>query len=306
MKVTIIIPNWNGVEKLKTHLPYVLKAVKSNNIEEIIVADDASTDSSLEVLNKYFKEVKVIKHNKNLGFSSNVNAGVGEAKTDLIYLLNSDAHPDINFLKPLVVHLNNPKVFSVGSNVGALWAVGKFENGFFWHGKGVLKEGEKLKAHQTLWVSGGSGLFRKDIWDEFSGLDPLFNPFYEEDMDLGYRTTKSGYINIWEPESLVEHYKEKGVIATHFSQNNVATVAQRNQLIFIWKNITDPEFISEHELKLAQMLVSHPKYWKIFLSAAKFIPEIRRKRKLLKKMFKLTDKEVISMFQVESSKLTSI
>ncbi|RJQ27335.1 glycosyltransferase family 2 protein [Candidatus Parcubacteria bacterium] len=291
MKISIVIPYWNGEEKIKKHLPKVLEFAKANNILEVIASDDASTDGTVDLLKSQFPQVVVVERKVNKGFSSNVNTGVSHSSSDFIFLLNSDAEPEKNTLKFALPHFNNPQVFSVGFNTGGSWANGYFKDGFFWHGQGRGEE-----AHQTLWASGGSSIFRKSIWDELGGFDTLFDPFYEEDVDLGYRATKRGYINIWEPKALVEHYKEVGVIEANFSKNKVQKIAERNHLIFIWKNITSPKLIAEHHKALAKMLVTHPKYWNTFLAAAKQLPEIMRKRKIEKKQAKITDEEIFSLF----------
>jgi len=297
-KVSIVIPNWNGVEKIKKNLPRVLEVAKQNNINEVIVSDDASTDGSVEIIKQQFPEVILLTSDKtkNLGFASNVNKGVGVAEGEIIFLLNSDAVPDINFLTSAFRHFDDPKVFSVGCNAGGYWATAKFENGFFWTGQGSPEQGDINKPHQTLWASGGSGFFRKSIWDELGGLDTLFDPFYHEDTDLGYRATKRGYINIWEPDSKVDHYQEKGVIEINFSKQEVAKTAQRNQLILTWKNITSARLLSDHKKALLKMVVTHPKYGLTFLAAIKYLPEILTKRRIEQKAAKLTDEEVFSIF----------
>lgn len=294
-KVSIVIPYWNGAEKIKKHLPKVLEFAHANNIQEIIASDDASTDETVKLLKQDFPEVIIVEREKNEGFASNVNSGFSKVSGDYIFLLNSDASPEKDALKYALPHFDNPKVFSVGCNVGGLWAIGRFENGYFWHNQAQKPDGE-LKAHQTLWASGGSGIFRKAIWDELKGLDELFNPFYVEDVDLGYRATKRGYINIWEPKSRVDHYKEKGVIESNFSKNRINNIAERNMLIFIWKNITSRKLMNEHKTALVKRLISHPRYWGIFLAAAKRYPEIMNKRAIEKKYAKLTDEEIFSIF----------
>lgn len=293
-KVAIVIPNWNGADKLPKHLPDVLAAAQFSKVHEVIVVDDGSTDKSVEIIRREFPQVKLIGKEENSGFSSTVNLGVSSANADLIVLLNSDASPKKDFLAPLLPHFENPKVFSVGCSTGGSWAGATFTEGFFWHFQSEKKIDE---AHQTLWVSGGSGIFRKSIWEELGGLDTLYNPFYEEDLDLGYRATKRGYINLFEPRSAVEHYKEKGVIATNFSQGVVRRIAQRNQLIFIWKNITSSAMISAHRSALMKKLLLHPKYWIILLLALAKLPQIQKKR--LKELVesKLTDEEVLAIFK---------
>lgn len=290
MKVLIVIPNWNGAERLKKNMPHVLNV---KGVDEIIVSDDASTDDSVQILEKNFPEVRLIKRDKNGGFSSNVNTGVGLVSGDLIFLLNNDAVPGKDCLGAAIPHFNNPKVFSVGFNTGGSWSGAKFEDGFFWHYVAKEVPGE---VHKTLWVSGGSGIFRKSIWDELGGLDEIFNPFYEEDVDLGYRAVKRGYINLWEPNSLVEHYKAPGVIKTNFSQSLIEKIAQRNQLIFIWKNITSDRLINEHKGALIRKLINHPKYLAIFLSAIYKLPKILPRREIEKKESKLKDEEILYNF----------
>lgn len=299
MKVSIVIPYWNGEEKIKKHLPGVIKFARKNGVEEIIASDDGSTDKTVELLKTQFPDVTVVEREKNEGFSSNVNTGFSRAKGDFIFLLNSDASVGIDVLKFALPHFEDPKVFSIGCKVGnGFWATGEFREGFFWHGQGkAASDSENIKSHLTLWAGGGSSIFRKSIWDELGGLDTIYNPFYEEDVDLGYRATKRGFINIWEPKALVEHYKEVGVIAEHFSKNRVTQVAERNHLMFIWKNITSEKLFAEHKEALIKMLTRHPKYWGTFLAALSKVSEIKKRREVEKREAKLTDEEVFELFK---------
>lgn len=290
MNISIVIPNWNGEEKLKQNLPEVLKV---KNVDEVIVVDDCSTDKSAEFIKQNFPQVKLIEKKKNSGFSSTVNLGVKNASSDLVFLVNSDAVPEPDCLKYIFPHFEDKKVFSVGCFVGGSWSWGYFKNGFFWH---YLSNEKMDKAHQTLWASGGSGVFRKDIWEKLGGFDELFDPFYEEDLDLGYRATKRGFINILEPKAKVEHYKQTGVIAENFSQSKIARTAQRNQLLFIWKNITDSSLIRKHVLSLMKMLLTKPGYWSVFFRAFLKLPQILKKRAVEIKEAKLEDKEIFAKY----------
>jgi GT2 family glycosyltransferase len=291
MKVSIVIPNWNGVEKLRRNLPAVLKV---RGVSEVIVSDDASTDDSLRVLKEEFPSVKVVVRKKNGGFSSNVNSGVKEISGDLFLLLNSDASPEADVLEKALMHFENPRVFSVGCGTGGNWNWAKWENGYFWHNQA---KGDVAKEfHETLWSSGGSSIFRKSVWDMLGGFDELFDPFYEEDLDIGYRARKRGFINIFVPKAHVIHYKEKGVIALNFSQSTISNTAQRNQLLFIWKNITDPEWTKEHNLALFKMILKHPKYFLIYREAKKRWGQLKSKRELELKEEIVSDREILSKF----------
>lgn len=298
-KVSIVIPYWNGVEKIKKHLLKVLDFARANKVGEIIASDDCSTDETVKIIKTQFPEVILVERKRNAGFASNVNTGFLKATGDYIFLLNSDASPEKDVLKYTLPHFDNPKVFSVGCNVGGLWTIGGFKNGFFWHNQAPHQNGAG-QAHQTLWCSGGSSIFRKNLWNELNGFDELFNPFYVEDVDLGYRATKRGYINIWEPRSKVEHYLEKGVIENNFTRNTINNTSEKNMLIFIWKNITSEKLIAEHRISLVKRLVKHPKYWSIFLTAVRRLPEILKKREIEKKYAKLTDEEIFNIFSETS------
>lgn len=291
--ISIVIPNWNGEGKLKKNLPFVIDSTKDFNVKEIIVVDDKSTDQSVEILKKEFPDIKLIEKNKNTGFSSTVNLGVKSANSDLVVLLNSDASPKKDFLKYLVPHFEEKQIFSVSCNVGGVWNVAQFKEGFFWHSQAAVAEKDKNSSHNTVWASGGSGIFRKDIWDRLGGLDELFDPFYEEDLDLGYRALKRGYINLWEPKSQVDHYQEAGVIEANFSKERVARVAQRNQLQFIWKNITSKQLIQQHNKALVKKIIQHPKYWLIVQSALINLPALLEKRAIEIKESTVTDEEIL-------------
>ena len=83
------------------------------------------------------------------------------------------------------------------------------------------------------------------MWERLGGMDPLFNPFYWEDIDLSYRAVKAGYALKFEKKSIVHHYHEKGKILTFFSGSLIQELL-RNQFVFIWKNMSDIDIIRSH------------------------------------------------------------
>lgn len=292
MKVSIIIPNWNGREKLEKNLPAVLAV---EGVEEVIVVDDASTDDSVKFLKEnYVDKVKIIEKRKNTGFGSNVNLGVEKSRGDLIFLVNSDAVPEKKCIKQVIHHFDNPRVFSVGFNTGGNWSWAKFEKGFFWHY--MVQKNNKPHTHETLWASGGSAVFRRKIWDDLGGFDPLYDPFYVEDLDLGYRARKRGFINMWDADAKVEHYKQKGVIEENYSKKTISNTTGRNQLLFVWKNITSPILIRQHILGLVMHILLHPKYFLIFFMAFTRLLRIVQERRVEARSQVLTDEEVLAKY----------
>jgi len=114
MKISIVIPNYNGRHLLESNLPAVIQAIKNkkNNISELIIVDDGSVDDSISYLSKNFKGLyKLIRHTKNRGFSAAVNAGVRATHADLVLLLNNDVFPDSDFLvEPQKLFINETLV----------------------------------------------------------------------------------------------------------------------------------------------------------------------------------------------------
>lgn len=294
MKASIVIPNFNGEALLTKNLPYVIKAMekKENNISEIVVVDDGSWDGSIPLLKEKFPEVKLIKHKVNRGFSAAVNTGVRGSSGDLIVLLNSDVVPDEDFLLNTLPHFKNPRVFAVSLHEkGYGWARGGFKNGFI----EILPGDEGSTFHESFYVSGGSGVFNRNIWMELGGMDEeLLSPFYWEDIDLCYRAAKRGYIIGWEPKSSVVHKHESTI--SKLSKNYVAKVKERNQLLCLWKNITSQNLARKHILGLLTRVVKHPGYLRIiFMALGRLGVALRKKKKEMKES-RVSDEAIFARF----------
>jgi GT2 family glycosyltransferase len=293
--VSVVIPSYNGLDLLSKNLPLVLKAAehKGNQILEVIVVNDGSVDQSVDFIKQNFPQVKVVSHKKNRGFSSAVNTGVRSSKGSLIALINNDVAPSENFLVKALGHFSDAKVFAVSFHEdGYSWAEGSFKDGFVSHGSGQNTK----DVHRTLWVSGGSGIFRRDLWVKLGGMDEkLFSPYYWEDIDLGYRALKRGYELLWEPDSLVFHRHESTV--SRLPKKKVQRIQERNQLIFIWKNITSANLFRKHVVGLAKRVVTHPGYLLIVASALFRLGSISKPRRRERKECKISDEAIFASFR---------
>jgi GT2 family glycosyltransferase len=235
--VSIVIPNWNGINLLEKHLPTV---IKNSPNTEIIIVDDASTDDSVNFIKNNYRQVKVVQKAIHDGYSSNINFGVKMAQGDIVVLLNTDVEPENGYLSQLLTHFQDQMVFAVGcleksheQNEVILRGrgIGWWDKGFYLHKRG------EVDRNETAWVSGGSGAFRKSMWNNLGGMDERFNPFYWEDIDLSYRAIEKGWKLVFEAHSIVHHFHESGVIKSVYSNNDVLTIVYRNQLLFIWKHL---------------------------------------------------------------------
>ncbi len=293
--VSVIIPNLDGQSLLEKNLPHLLRAKEKsgNNIAEIIVVDDGSDDGSVRLLTKSFPEVKLIKHKVNRGFSSAVNTGVRMAKGNLVLLLNTDVTPSENFLVPVFRHFENSKVFAVSLHEeGFGWAKGSFSAGYIQLAMGD----ESISPHTSFYVSGGSGVFRRDYWMKLGGMDEkLLSPFYWEDIDLCYRAEKRGYINLWEPGGGVTHEHEATI--AKFPEAHVQRIRERNQLLVIWKNIHSPKLIRNHAIGVLRRVLKHPGYIRIVLMALGRLGMVMKERRKEIKLSKVSDEAVFMNFR---------
>ena len=155
---------------------------------------------------------------------------------------------------------------------------------------------ETKSVHQSFYVSGGSGVFRKSIWQELGGMDEkLLSPFYWEDIDLCYRATKRGYINLWEPNGKVVHQHESTI--SKFPKKYVARVKERNQLLMLWKNIHSRNLIKKHLLGLISRSFKHPGYIRIIIMAlGRFSIMLKARTKEIKES-KVSDETIFAQFQ---------
>ncbi len=317
MNISIVIPNFNGRDLLLHNIPLVVKAVEEYGagFVEIIITDDASQDGSVGAVKHLLEDLvpknskklsSVVLENplgKNRGFSGNVNVGVRAAKGDILILLNSDVVPKKGFLTPLLSHFKDPNVFAVGCMDESVEegkivlrgrGVGKWERGFLAHSAG------SLNSPHTLWVSGGSGAFRKSIWEKLGGLNELYNPFYWEDIDLSYRAQKAGFTVLFEQKSVVRHEHSKGAIKTFYKPLRVRKIVYRNQFLFTWLNLTDTMLIAKHVFWLPYHIAKAVQHQDVAFfyglgMALWRIPRVLFYRSTMRKLWKRTDAQVIQL-----------
>lgn len=272
---SVIIPTYNGKELLEKNLPAVIASMRIG--DELIIVDDASTDTTVEWLQKTYRvqsqesqskdfllwsgkvgaiQLKVLGNIHNQRFAQSCNHGVVVATNDIIVLLNSDVIPRKDFLTPLLVPFQDNTVFAVGSKELATAennkeygrSGGKFARGFLIH----WRESNQNET-DTLWVAGGSGAFRRSMWNKLGGFDLDYRPAYWEDIDLSWRARQKGWKILFEPTSIVYHNHET-TNASVFGKKQMEVMAFKNQILFMWKNARGTELV-KHFLWLPYHLI---------------------------------------------------
>ncbi len=276
--ISIIIPTYKNHMQFLKNLRHNLQFLKN---EEVIIVND-NPDHSLKDELKPWTNIQLIEHKKNMGFGKSINDGVKKASQEILMLLNDDVVlQDTSYEKSIPMFYREENLFAVSfSQIEKNRdVVGK--NKLFWQNGLIHHSGLKSDTPgNNAWAEGGACLIKRDLFKRLGGLDPDYSPFYWEDIDLSYKAWKNGYRVLFNPETKVIHYHES-TIGMQFNKQYVKSIAFRNQFLFIWKNITDIDFIISHALLLPVNLMYYLfkgefAFVKGFFMALVFLPGIKR------------------------------
>ncbi len=260
--VSVIIPSYNAEALLKQNLPAVIACVRSG--DEIIIADDASSDGSLAwaqqelgvtldskrstakyEVHQTLKTIKnkpitflFIKQKQNVRFGANVNTAVELAMHSLVFVINNDVRPASDVLHQLIPFFDDPEMFAVGCSEREISKSGQVVRGgrnTLWFQRGVYlhSRAEQFETGETAWVSGGSGLFSREKWLELGGFDKRFYPAYWEDIDLSFRARAKGWKVWFCAEAEVEHSHETTNDSV-WGQKGIARLSWKHLQTFTW------------------------------------------------------------------------
>lgn len=297
MDTTIIIPTYKHTERFLQVLRGNIKHFAGARL--IVVNDDPSTPELAMHIRHLYSNALTIQQPVNRGFSEAINTALEHVETPFIFLLNNDVilHND-TWKKALRHFQNDAMLFAValaqkekdGSIVGA--NTGEWKNGLFHH-----RSKSTAKTSYTLWPEGGSSLLRTSHFRMLQGYTHIYNPFYWEDVDLGYRAWKRGYSILFDRDIVVEHHHET-TIGSLYSKEYIATIASRNQLYFTWRNADDGE-LRTHFATLPKLIATQYKknypFVRGFSKAILHLPQILMSRKTEMKQWKRTSQEVLAL-----------
>lgn len=249
MSTAIVILNWNGEKYLQQFLPVLIENTTLPGVE-IIVADNASTDSSVSILKDKFPTVRTILLDKNYGFAGGYNKAFGQIEADYFVLLNSDVEVIPNWLEPMLAYMDEhtdvaacqPKILSYNrrSNFEHAGAAGGYIDRFgfpFCRGRilGLAEadKGQYDSIADIFWATGACLLIRSSLYWKAGGLDDDFFAHMEE-IDLCWRLKSRGYRIVCIPESYVFHV---GGGALNYESPHKTYLNFRNNLLMLYKNL---------------------------------------------------------------------
>jgi len=274
--VSIVIPAWNSEAQLKQNLPSVFAASKQVGAKIIVVDDFSTQDSTLSFLRSLGDQIQLIENPQNLGFAATVNRGVEISQSDIVVLLNTDVRPGQECFSACLKQFKNDDIFAVTFNSDNSWAGGNWSRGLLEHSRVKADKSNITRPNPSLWASGGQAAFSRKKWNELGGLDTMYAPFYWEDVDLGYRAWKRGWQIIWDPSARCVHDHTTSVISGNYQSSHIHSIAQRNQFLFVWKNIHDSKMIWSHLIHIPSFIKNYPKAF--FAALALIVPALVGRR----------------------------
>lgn len=252
-QVAVIILNWNGSKLLREFLPGVVANTPSDK-GCVIVADNGSTDDSLEVLKAEFPTVEVLRFEQNYGFAGGYNKAIEHyaAEYPYVVLFNSDATAKTDWLTPMLHFLDansdyaacQPKVLAYRNPESFEYAgaCGGFidRNGYpYCRGRIFdsveVDKGQYDEVTDVFWATGACLMVRSDVYLKCGGLDEKFFAHMEE-IDLCWRMQLEGYRLAVVPQSVVYHLGGGSLDAKNPRKTYLNF---RNNLLMLHKNLPD-------------------------------------------------------------------
>lgn len=249
--IAVIILNWNGHDLLNEYLPQVV-ATTDSAVADIIVADNGSTDNSVELLKTKFPEVKLLQFDTNHGFAQGYNLAIEQTQYKYTILLNSDVATAPGWITPLYEYMEaNPNVGACQPKLLAYKQKDEFEyagasggfidrNGYpYCRGRifGTVEKdhGQYDDVISVFWATGAALMIRSQVYLTAGGLDKDFFAHMEE-IDLCWRVLLMGYDIKVVPQSVAYHLGGGSLPA---SNPRKTYLNFRNNLLMLHKNLPD-------------------------------------------------------------------
>ena len=251
MRCAVIILNWNGEKYLDQFLPSVVKYSNGEAIS-VVVADNGSTDNSVNLIRTHYPSIRVIELNQNYGFAEGYNQAIRQVEAAYVVLLNSDVEVTANWLNPMLDYLDShPEIAACQPKIRAYNNRTHFEHagaaggmmdklGYpFCRGRIVGYVEEDNGQYDTIcnifWATGACMLIRRKAYIYNGGLDADFFA-HQEEIDLCWRLLCRGYKIVCLPQSVVYHV---GGASLSYQNPRKTYLNFRNNLLLLYKNLPE-------------------------------------------------------------------
>jgi hypothetical protein len=232
MDISFVIVSFNTKKILQSSLNSLNESISNSLIHEIIVVDNNSQDGTILMLEENYPEIKIIKINKNIGYTSAMNMGLQAASGDYLVQLNPDViieqgsfeklfgwmnlNSQVGICTPKVVNRDGTLQKQCRRSFAKPWDVITYfmgldrlfpESRLF--GRYLLTYLKEDQISEVDAVSGSCMFIRKKVIDQIGFLDARFFA-YQEDADFCFRAKQAGWKIVYLPITQVIHFGGQG------------------------------------------------------------------------------------------------
>ena len=311
MTTAVVILNWNGKKMLERFLPSVTAHTQGD--AEVIIADNGSTDDSLDFVRVQYPGLRIIELDKNYGFAGGYNRALQQVQADYYVLLNDDVevtpgwiepvvaqmqqHPDTAICQPKLLMYDQRDTFEYAGGAGGF--LDKY--GYpFCRGRMFTSleqdNGQYNTPGEIFWASGAAMFVRADVWHQLGGLDDDFFAHMEE-IDFCWRAKNAGYRVEYCPQSTVFHV---GGGTLPKSNPRKTYLNFRNNMALLYKNLPKrrlawvmcSRIVLDYVAGLKFLMERKPKEFSAVVDAHKafykWLPQLKKKRQGLKQQSRVS------------------
>ena len=311
MTTAVVILNWNGKKMLERFLPSVTAHTQGD--AEVIIADNGSTDDSLDFVRAQYPGLRIIELDKNYGFAGGYNRALQQVKADYYVLLNDDVevtpgwiepvvaqmqqHPDTAICQPKLLMCDQRDTFEYAGGAGGF--LDKY--GYpFCRGRMFTSleqdNGQYNTPGEIFWASGAAMFVRADVWHQLGGLDDDFFAHMEE-IDFCWRAKNAGYRVEYCPQSTVFHV---GGGTLPKSNPRKTYLNFRNNMALLYKNLPKrrlawvmcSRIVLDYVAGFKFLMERKPKEFSAVVDAHKafykWLPQLKKKRQGLKQQSRVS------------------
>ncbi len=312
MKVSVVIPNWNGI-----HLVGMcLDSMEKSDFEdfETIVVDNGSTDGSKEMIKEKYPWVRLVELPKNLGFAIACNEGYKASKGEYICLLNNDIevaedwlselyagmerHPECGMGTTKMMFLHDREAFYNTGDLFHIWSAGGGR------GQGEKDVGQYDKEEYVFGACAGAGIYRRSFFESIGLFDEDFFIF-AEDVDLNMRGQLRGLKTVYLPKAKVYHI---GTATVGLYSDRYVYLCKRNDMLVLIKNYSLGLFfrylptILKHQFKDIQYFCSRGQGSVLFKSKLGVLKFLMR---MLVRRYRIQSTRTIDDSEIEKISITA-
>jgi GT2 family glycosyltransferase len=241
---------------MERHLPPLLEELERRAAgDDLWIVDDTGEGVLKTWISEHFPTVQVVVHEQNEGYARALLHGAQQARGELLFATHPDVCVRPGFLDPLVEALEDPEVFAVSPRI----LVGSQErpesHNAVRYEDGRLRviprdpSGVPPAPRPIPFATGAAMLVRREEFLKGGGFDPLYFPFYFEDVDLGLSAWRQGRRVLEIPDAVVEH-EARGTVDSSVPEELVQAAIEKNRLLLFWKYLDTRRDAQDHVASL--------------------------------------------------------